>query len=263
MHGNRTSWRPCPHQIQTNRGEVHVWRCPVSLSTKRAGGWVQILSSDERIRAARFVFKKDRVQFIVARAFLRVLLGRYLHRLPEAIRFTYGENGKPGLPAHASDGPFGFNIAHAGDWIVCAVAPSSQIGVDIECAHRGLDVSSLGDSILSDGEQEALRSLPIGERITSFLACWTRKEAYLKSMGLGLQVPLDTFEVSVRPSERPRIVSIDGNQDRAEHWFLEEFSPTERYAGAVVIRGSGWRVIYHDFVFETDLFGQPTSTYAS
>jgi 4'-phosphopantetheinyl transferase len=197
------------------------------------------------------VFKKDRVKFIVARAFLRVLLGRYLHRLPGAIRFTYGENGKPGLPAHASDGPFGFNIAHAGDWIVCAVAPSNHVGVDIECPPGGLDVLSLGDSILSDGEQEALRSLPIGERITSFLACWTRKEAYLKSMGLGLQVPLDSFEVSVRPSERPRIVSIDGRQDRAEHWFMEEFAPTQGYAGAVVAPGKDWNVVYLNFAIES------------
>jgi len=78
------------------------------------------LSSDELIRAGRFVFKNDRVQFIVARAFLRLLLVRYLHRLPGAIRFTYGEDGKPGLPVHTIHGPFGFNIAHAGDWIVCA-----------------------------------------------------------------------------------------------------------------------------------------------
>ena len=251
MRRNKTNWRPCPDRIRTIQGEVHVWRCPLNLSAKRAGGWYRVLSSDELIRAGRFLFKKDRVQFIVARVFLRVLLGRYLRRLPGAIRFTYGENGKPGLPAHTIHGPFGFNIAHAGDWIVCAVAPSSQIGVDIECPRRGLDVLLLGDSFLSDGEQEALRSLPVGERITSFLACWTRKEAYLKSMGKGLQVPLDSFEVSVRPSERPRMVAIDGNQDRAEHWFMEEFAPTQGYAGAVVAPGRNWKVVYRDFALES------------
>lgn len=251
MRQNKTNWRPCPDRIRTIQGEVHVWRCPLSLSAKRAGGWLQVLSSDELIRAGRFVFKKDRVQFIVARAFLRILLGRYLQRPPGAIRFEYGENGKPSLPVHTVDEPFGFNIAHSGDWIVCAVAPSSQIGVDIECPRRGLDVLALGDSFLSDGEQAALRLLPVGERITSFLACWTRKEAFLKSMGQGLQVPLDSFEVSVRPSERPRIVSIDGNQDRAEHWFMEEFAPTQGYAGAVVAPGRDWNVVYLNFAIES------------
>lgn len=57
---------------------------------------------------------------------------------------------------------------------------------------------------LAPGELWALMRLPVDLRAAAFLACWTRKEAYVKAQGRGLHIPLDSFEVTLDPGEPPR-----------------------------------------------------------
>ena len=57
----------------------------------------QNLAADEKARAERFYFEKDRKHFIVARGVLRAILGRYLNRAPECLSFCYSSYGKPAL----------------------------------------------------------------------------------------------------------------------------------------------------------------------
>src|SRR5437870_12369443 len=74
--------------------DVHVWRVPLNQYTERVPGWRQVLSVDERMRADRFHFEKDRNQFIESRAALRFILGEYLNIVPQQVRFAYGTHGK-------------------------------------------------------------------------------------------------------------------------------------------------------------------------
>ena len=55
------------------------------------------LSDDERERAARFHFERDRNRFVVGRGSLRETLGGLLEIPPAAVRFAYGPQGKPEL----------------------------------------------------------------------------------------------------------------------------------------------------------------------
>lgn len=245
----QTSWSPGPYRHRVGTRRIDVWRCRLTISDRRLSALLALLSPDELIRAGRYVFEPDRTRFVIGRAFLRSILGRYLNRAPQSIRFTYRENGKPELALGPIDRPLGFNLAHAGEWAVCALAPTKQVGIDIENERRDIALIEIANSYFSVGEGRALRSLPESDQASSFLACWTRKEAYLKSTGEGLGASLAAFEVSVRPSEPARIISIGGSEDRARGWYMEDFSPARGYAGAVVVAGGGWDVVYHDFTF--------------
>ncbi len=245
----QTSWNSRPYRHRVGARRIDVWRCRLNISDGRLSALLALLSPDELIRAGRYVFEPDRTRFVVGRSFLRLLLGRYVQRPPRSIRFTYRADGKPELAENPVDGPLGFNLAHAGEWAVCAIAPTKQLGIDIECARGGIDFIDIANSFFSIGEAQALRSLPECDRASSFLACWTRKEAYLKSTGEGLSASLAEFEVSLGPSEQARIVSIAGSKDRSRGWFMEDFSPARGYAGALVVPGGGWDVVYHDFAF--------------
>ena len=77
-------------------------------------------------------------------------------------------------------------------------------------------------------------------RKQAFFDCWTRKEAYVKAVGDGLSMPLDRFAVAFRPGDSPAIAFLDGNP--SQQWSLFDLSPAPGYAGALAIRGSGWRL---------------------
>ena len=77
--------------------EVHVWNAHFDPSNASADRHTQLLSQDERQRADRFHFARDRAHFIYARAVLRALLGRYLDVAAEKVAFRYGRAGKPEL----------------------------------------------------------------------------------------------------------------------------------------------------------------------
>lgn len=249
MRFTSTNWEPSESVPRLGNQELQVWKCSTDPSDLRVSSLIQLLSSDELIRAGRFVFKKDRIQFVVARAFLRTVLGRYLRRSPRSIRFTYGRNGKPELSPSTRDSLLGFNLAHAGKWAVCVVGRSKELGVDIESMKFLRDDVSNWNSVLTESEMITVNSLPPHDRAAAFLSCWTRKESFLKSTGDGLQIPLDSFEVSVHPTDAPRIVSILGSSKEAKKWFMAAFTTPDAYVGAVVARGNKWKVNYRDFEF--------------
>src|SRR5205807_3837537 len=80
--------------------------------TRLQGDWssdvcssdLKFLSNDEIARANRFCFELDRDNFIVARAFLRIITGYYLRADPCELRFDYGKHGKPLLGNAVKDG---------------------------------------------------------------------------------------------------------------------------------------------------------------
>ncbi|MGB0129736.1 MAG: hypothetical protein WBP72_18990, partial [Rhodocyclaceae bacterium] len=87
----------------------------------------QMLSPDEQQRAGRFVFSRDREQFILAHALLRHVLSRYLGLPAGGIAFESGAAGKPALVCPAV--PVSFNLSHSHGRAAIAVSDGRDIGV--------------------------------------------------------------------------------------------------------------------------------------
>ncbi|MFD7257529.1 4'-phosphopantetheinyl transferase family protein [Streptomyces sp. NPDC059874] len=69
-----------------------------------------------------------------------------------------------------------------------------RVGIDVE-QIRPLDVAQVDTPVLTAAEREAVMALPEGpDRTTAFLRCWTRKEAVLKALGIGLTTDLTALE---------------------------------------------------------------------
>src|SRR5436309_1175215 len=90
-------WRPPPANIVLHADEVHVWRAPLDLPHDRLESLRGALAQDERERASRFHFERDRRRFIAARGLLREILGRYVGLSPGGLWFGYTPYGKPHL----------------------------------------------------------------------------------------------------------------------------------------------------------------------
>jgi 4'-phosphopantetheinyl transferase len=211
---------------------VHVASTRLTQAAQaRAISW---LSADERRRAARLRFARDRERFIAARAWLRTILGAELDVPPRVVRFRYEPNGKPALDAAGTgaDGNVAFNLSHAGDVVLVAVGRGCRIGVDVERILDDLDTRSLEPHCLAGEEIAALAALPTVERRRAFFRCWTRKEAYLKGVGTGLAGPLDQVSIVAEGAGGGLVVH---DAARGAPWHVRDLPAPSGYAAALAI----------------------------
>ena len=104
--------------------------------------------------------------------------------------YAVTEHGKPFFPALPD---FCFNLSHSGSRVLCAVSPS-PIGCDVELL--GTVDFAIARRFFHPDECAWLLSLPESEREAAFFRLWTCKESFVKALGLGLSLPLDSFAVS-------------------------------------------------------------------
>jgi 4'-phosphopantetheinyl transferase len=194
-----------------------------------------LLSDDERKRADRFVFDRDRNRFIFARAGLRELLAARLGMQPESVELSYGPHGKPALAPEFSHEDLRFNTSHSEDVAVYALSQGRDIGVDVEAVRFIPDSDDIATHCFSTREKEAYRGLGADEKIAGFFNCWTRKEAFIKALGDGLHHPLDSFDVSLKPGDATKMLRIGSICEDHRGWQLYSFTPVTGYVGAVVI----------------------------
>jgi 4'-phosphopantetheinyl transferase len=165
----------------TNSTEVNIWRVDLN---EPSGPLRKLLAADELSRAERFVFDRDRNRFIVSRATLRRIWAGRLSVAPRSITFRQGPYGKLALATFAE---LRFNVSHSGDRGLIALAVGREIGVDIESLRGPTNLFEIVATFFSPAERAALEALSSADRHYAFFACWTRKEAYLKALGLGFQ----------------------------------------------------------------------------
>lgn len=229
-------FQPPPDLIILPPGEVHVWKISAGADHQETARPADLLSPDEKERAGRFHFEKDRRVFIMGRGVLRTLLGRYAGVEPGSIRFIYDGHGKPALPAAGNAESPAFSVSHSGAEILLAFGRGFPVGIDVERIRDGLDVEDLARRYFSPVEAAQYLSLPEEERIEAFFSCWARKEAFLKARGEGLSFGLDRFEVTLRPGEPARLVKIVGDEAEAKEWSLHDIPVGPGFKAALAAR---------------------------
>jgi 4'-phosphopantetheinyl transferase len=164
--------------------EVHLWQAPLDLDPTEIAMLGRCLSPGENARAGRLCFERDRARSTASRAWLRHLLGSYLGEPPAELEFVNDARGKPRLVAAVASG-LHFNLSHSEGTAVYAVTRDREVGVDIERVQQDFPVAEMARRFFSASEQDAVAALPADLRVRGCFACWTRKEAYLKGIGLG------------------------------------------------------------------------------
>jgi 4'-phosphopantetheinyl transferase len=235
-------WLAPPAVLALAAGGVHIWRADLRCTEPTLRHFEQTLVADEKFRAGRFYFERDRNHFIAARGILRDLLGRYLGCAPETIRFAYREQGKPALCEVAGSPHIEFNVSHSHGLALLAFSRNRALGVDIERIRPDISAEEIAERYFSPQEVVELLALPPASRAEGFFRCWTRKEAYVKARGEGLQISLKSFHVSLAPGQPARLVSAD-----SERWSLYSLRPFEQSLGAIVAEGQDLCVHGYDW----------------
>jgi len=210
-------------------GTTHIWL--ISLEPDNPDELNRYLSATELGRANRFAFDKHRRHFIAAHAQLRIILGNYLDARADSLSFEQNSYGKPFI----KNFPLYFNISHSNLLGLIAVNGKHDVGVDIEWNRPNFNELRIADRFFSATETKQLYALPAELQKKAFFNCWSRKEAYIKARGKGLAIPLDQFQVSLRPDEPAEIISTEHDPIAAKEWKLAQIVPDEQYSGAVVV----------------------------
>jgi 4'-phosphopantetheinyl transferase len=236
------SWNSPPLDLTLDLGEIHVWRVSLAQTESCLQSLQQTLSTDERTKADRFRFPKDRSQFIVSRGALRAILSRYLNISSHILRFDYNPYGKPSLIVTQGGNTLRFNLSHSRGMALIAITKNRDIGVDIEGINPNFSCLEIAEKFFSPLENSVLRSLPEHLQPTAFFTCWTRKEAYIKAVGKGLSIPLNQFHVSLAPGEPAALLNVEGNPEEASKWSLIELFPSSDMVAAVAVVGDCWKL---------------------
>jgi 4'-phosphopantetheinyl transferase len=175
-----------PAVLDLDGAEPDLWLLRVSHHREGIPDGYRLLDATERTRHARFLRAADRDRYVVAHIAFRHLLA-YTRSAPATLRLSRlpcpncgGPHGRPALPG----GPVHFSPSRTGDLVLFAFA-TVPVGVDVEALPDAVALNALADT-LHPWERSELDALLPAHRSPALSRCWTRKEAYLKGVGIGL-----------------------------------------------------------------------------
>jgi 4'-phosphopantetheinyl transferase len=215
--------------------DAHVWRALLDQPADMIAKLAPLLSRGEHRRAERFHRPIDRRRFIAGRGILRKIISTYLALAPGEAQFVYNEYGKPFISADQNHVALSFNLSHSDGMALYAVARGRRVGVDIEYMREDFATLEVAEHFFSKDEFEALKATPIDRRTEAFFNCWSRKESYIKAIGMGISYPLDGFSVSLAPDVAPALLKVDADAPEAGRWNMYELDAAEGYAAALIV----------------------------
>jgi 4'-phosphopantetheinyl transferase len=240
-------------------GQPDIWLVDLDAPFPSPAPAAALLSTEENQRAARYRFEIHRKRFIWRRAWLRLLLGRYLDLPPGEIELVANSYGKLSVAGRGEAGEafasplqraLRFNVSHSNGLALFAFALGGEVGVDIEYGQRDFgqpagaqpEYESIAARFFSPAERAALLALPEWQRRQGFFNCWTRKEAYIKALGLGLSLALDAFDVNLAPGEPARLLAARHAGAGQATISLAHLDPSPDYVGALAVMGEFTRL---------------------
>lgn len=241
-------WEESKHLIEAaslGESDIHVY-CLFTddvHSPDVLNEYESLLTQWEREKVFRYFFEKDRKTSLISRALLKMVLSGYTELDICHIDFVMNSHGKPELKKNSNENRVRFNLSHTRGMIVLAVILECDIGTDVESFNGKNNSSQIARHFFSEKEVLALQQKPECLRNECFYEFWTLKEAYIKAIGLGLSIPLDTFSFLLDGSGIT-IEFQEGMNDQPEEWFfyLSDITPNHKLAIAVKSWGAQYNV---------------------
>ncbi len=170
-------------------GDLRLWLVDLR-EPDDPGAAVSMLAHDEIERMTSFRFEADRVRYRRSHSALRQVLAHELGVEPAALRYApAAAGGEPPLTWPAAS-PLDFNLSHCRDYALIGLSTSADVGVDIETppAWSADDLLQTARGVLSAAELLDLQAMAERARRGALMRAWTRKEACLKAIGVGLAI---------------------------------------------------------------------------
>ncbi|WP_322923023.1 4'-phosphopantetheinyl transferase family protein [Paenibacillus campi] len=170
------------------------------------------VSEERRQQSLRFQRQQDAQRSLLGELLVLYILQERYQLPADTLTFSKNSYGKPYLSEHTD---IHFNLSHAGDWVICADG-NVPVGADIERV-RPIDFA-IAERFFTASEYKLLMNTAEQDRLQLFYTLWTLKESYIKFIGKGLSIPLDSFSIELIEPDRARLAAPDPEEDSSGGW---------------------------------------------
>lgn len=174
-------------QIQLEERENHVWIICWKDIAYYINSNKTVLNEKELKKAEKFYFLEDKMRYITGRILTKILSAHYLFTENNEIHIEYNSYGKPFIVNDKKK--IYYNISHSGDYVIFAFNYYGEVGIDVEEERWIQEYKELSKEFHKEEYEHVYKT----NDIHSFYKFWTAKEAYVKAVGEGLQIKLNSF----------------------------------------------------------------------
>lgn len=168
------------------------------------------ISKEKREKVNKFYKIEDKVRGLYGELLIRKMIIEKLNIKNKDIVLKTSKYGKPYLQGFEN---LFFNISHSGKYVVCSL-DCNLIGIDIE-EIQPIDAEGIAKNSFTFKEQNyILKEDKLEEKIKRFYEIWTLKESFIKCVGKGLYMPLDSF--SIYPDEKNNLI-LEYSEDKNKY----------------------------------------------
>ncbi len=227
--------------------EVHLWWADLDISVDLADDLAQHLTDKQRSKISSVTYQDDvrRSRYIASRVYLKKLISAYLGR--DDFELEYNVHGKPSLVNDGTNLFFNYSDT-LGKGVFCFTR-NSEVGIDIEALNRSGNFQRIAKRRFSENEQAYLSQFSGEQFSKQFLIGWTRKEAYGKAVGVGLNYTKSQYDFCVAPQGQEFLYSgaaPDKATNKAKEWVFQQLQYTAdetEFAICLVTEGSSPKTI--------------------
>ena len=170
----------------------------------RDARWDDLITERDQAALSPSAQPRRKTEHFAGRALLRVALQDWTGEPALSHSLRADANGRP----ECIGGPQ-LSIAHSGGFVVCALAATAPIGIDVELPVERRTIDGIAERYFSAEENRW-----IGSRPERFYMLWVLKEAHLKALGVGLAGGLSALRCVIEP---PRIeATVEDSGDAPE-----------------------------------------------
>ena len=244
--GTILNWH-CIEEQQTlklNHSELQLWWLPLTINAQQKQLTLSLLSERQRDKYQRRASTELKDAYLAGRYYLLTLLAAYSNCKPNEVKLTYSRLNKPSLETSCLGTPlntdandkihFNFTDTNIGNksYALFAFCREHHVGVDLESYSRSSEFEKIARRRFTQTELNYVSNSQGQLDQQRCLAVWTRKEAYGKAVGIGINFQMNERNlVSDNFDHSPFSYNFnDGDND----WRLLQIQPDPKFIASVV-----------------------------
>lgn len=244
QYGAKLDWQEVHKEQHPALGdtELHLWWLPLTLNVSQQKTALSLLSDIQRDRYHRRKTSERKLSYLAGRYYLLNLLGAYTKTPANEILLSYSRLNKPSLSDKSYNIEFNFTDttigkkpnnkeSEANSFGLFAICKQHAVGVDIESLERSANFPAISADRFSKAEQNFVTDENGEVNAQRCLAIWTRKEAFGKAIGKGINFKMNALDLC-----SPNSFELDFNS-HDDDWHLMQIQLSDNMISCVTHQG--------------------------